>query len=144
MARRSAGHGREEVRPDQETEGPRGTPPRSPRSGLEGLPDAMARILEETLLQLSDHAEVRLQQRGISRRAVTLAFDHGRAYHAGKGRSAYYLGRRAIKHSRARKRELARYQGIAVILGRDSRVVTAYHLDKIPWFWKPASTGKCR
>ena len=118
-----------------------GEGPWRPRPGLEDLPEHVARILEETLLQLSDHAAVRLQQRGIPRRAVDLAFNHGQAYHVGQGRSAYYLNRRSVLRSRSRRRELSRHQGIAVILEPDTRVVTAYHLDRVPRSWRPASSS---
>jgi hypothetical protein len=87
---------------------------------------------------LTDHARVRMQQRGIPPTALECLLDYGRVEHDHRGAAIVYL-------DKAARRRLAREQGAAVlkqlgkrlgayaVLGTDGTVMTVGHRYKRIW-----------
>ncbi len=83
-------------------------------------------------LPLSRHARARMQQRGISRRALDRLLDWGREAHAGHGSTIVYFDRSA--HKRAglalpgcRRPELDCLRRLYAVLSSEGDVVTVGH-----------------
>lgn len=74
----------------------------------------------------TDHAALRLAQRGISGCAVEAALDWGRPQRQRGGRVVYHLGNRAVRRALRCGVDLRQFQGVAVVLSGDGFVVTVY------------------
>ena len=71
------------------------------------------------------HAVMRMQARGLSRRAVLHALLHGRRCHVG-GMCIHALGRREVARGHARGVDLREASGVQVVCSHDRRIVTVY------------------
>lgn len=76
--------------------------------------------------ELSQHAEVRMQQRGIRRTDIELAVQYGRRIHA-KGLIYYVVGRKEVERQAKHGRNIAGLAGLQVLVQEeDELVVTTY------------------
>lgn len=74
-------------------------------------------------VSLTDHAQARMQQRGIRPDALEALLDYGRSCHLHtKGRELLYLGKKARKGLSDE-----RLSRIYAVLGRDGTVITVGH-----------------
>ena len=76
-------------------------------------------------LSLTNHAAIRMQQRGISRAALQAVLDFGRRIHA-KGLTFYVVGRKEVALYADRGVNLANFEGMQVLVANDGMVVTTY------------------
>jgi len=80
---------------------------------------------------LTTHAQVRMQQRGISAAALEALLDFGRVAHVDRGRDIVFFDKKArARLARAKAkvaREAARLCRTYAILGSDGTVVTVGH-----------------
>ena len=76
-------------------------------------------------LSLTNHAAIRMQQRGISRAALQAVLDFGRRIHA-KGLTFYVVGRKEVALYADRGVNLANFEGLQVLVAADGAVVTTY------------------
>ena len=76
-------------------------------------------------LSLTDHAAIRMQQRGISRSALQTVLDFGRRIHA-KGLTFYVVGRKEVALYADRGVNLSNFEGLQVLVAADGVVVTTY------------------
>ena len=79
---------------------------------------------EDAMLQYTNHARIRCQQRAVSKAAIYAAMDWGNVFRQEKGRTAYYLGDRDVTHARAQGVRVDMYCGTLVVLGPDSTLIT--------------------
>lgn len=82
--------------------------------------------------RMTDHAQVRIQQRGIHPDAVEIVLSYGSFQHAKGGAKSYYMDKQA--HQRARRSlesnlysRFADKLDIYVIVGGDDAIVTVAH-----------------
>lgn len=76
--------------------------------------------------ELSHHAEIRMQQRGIRRADIELAVKYGRCIHA-KGLTYCVVGRKEVERQAIWGRNISRLTGLQVLIQKeDGLVVTAY------------------
>lgn len=76
--------------------------------------------------ELSHHAEVRMQQRGIRRTDIELAVQYGRRIHA-KGLTYYVVGRKEVERQAMQGRNISGLSGLQVLVQEeDGLVVTTY------------------
>ena len=96
-------------------------------------PFALAQpIASRARLQLTQHASIRVQQRGIPGWFLGLLLDHGRSRHDGHGaviKSVDKSVRRQLKTvlTRAEYAAAERYFGVYAVVAADDAVVTAAH-----------------
>ena len=90
-------------------------------------------------LDLSNHAEKRLRQRGITRAQLRCVIDFGAVFHAGDGCTAHVFGHRALKRMRGGALHVPPPVGIAAIVSNGGRIVTVEHIRRIPRHWRPAT-----
>ena len=76
-------------------------------------------------LSLTDHAAIRMQQRGISRSALQTVLDFGRRIHA-QGLTFYVVGRKEVALYADRGVNLTNFEGLQVLVAADGAVVTTY------------------
>ena len=76
------------------------------------------------MLEYTDHARIRSQQRAISKNAIYATMDWGDIYRQEKGRTAYYLGDRCVERARTRGVQVDMFRGTLVVLGPDHALVT--------------------
>ena len=76
-------------------------------------------------LSLTNHAAIRMQQRGISKAALQAVLDFGRRIHA-KGLTFYVVGRKEVALYADRGVNLANFEGLQVLVTADGAVVTTY------------------
>lgn len=80
---------------------------------------------------LTTHAQVRMQQRGISTVALEMLLDFGRVVHLDRGKDIVYFDKKArarlAKANAKVAREATRLCRTYAILGRDGWVVTVGH-----------------
>ena len=76
-------------------------------------------------LSLTNHAAIRMQQRGISRAALQAVLDFGRRIHA-KGLTFYVVGRKEVALYADRGVNLTNFEGLQVLVAADGAVVTTY------------------
>ncbi|TAL98756.1 MAG: DUF4258 domain-containing protein [Paraburkholderia sp.] len=76
-------------------------------------------------LKLTNHAVVRMQQRGIPADAIDAALTYGRSVHA-KDATFYVVGRKEIQRYASRGIDLSAMSGLQVLVGSDGAVITAY------------------
>jgi hypothetical protein len=116
-----------------ETTGRSGRRGAAARSFTDGQADAM----DHVPFTLSQHARVRMSQRGIKRRVLRFVVECGESLEAGGGCQVLYLGRRAPRWARAALgRHAEMVANVAVILARDGTVVTAYRTTRSPRHWR--------
>lgn len=90
-------------------------------------------------LPYSRHASRRAAGRAIDGEAVAAVLEHGRAFWAGRGCIAYFLGKRTVAWARRRYRVcLERFRDIAVILSPEGKLITVEHCHRPPRHWKKA------
>ena len=85
-------------------------------------------------VRLSDHARIRMAQRGLREEAVLAAIDYGRKI---RNRGAWFhvIGRRDVARARRIGVDLSEHEGVHVLLGEDGSIITAYrnkNLDTRP------------
>jgi len=83
-------------------------------------------------IRLTDHAAVRMQQRGIPAWYLHLLFEHGNTTHDGHGavlKSVSKSTRRRLRNVLSRNEYAAaeRYFGVYAVVSSDQTVVTAAH-----------------
>lgn len=76
-------------------------------------------------LSLTNHAAIRMQQRGISTTALQIVLDFGRRIHA-KGLTFYVLGHKEVNLYADRGVNLSNLEGLHVLVAADGAVVTTY------------------
>ena len=76
-------------------------------------------------LSLTDHAAIRMQQRGISRAALQTVLTFGRRIRA-KGLTFYVVGRKEVALYADHGVNLAKFEGMQVLVATDGVVVTTY------------------
>jgi len=74
---------------------------------------------------VSDHARLRMGQRGVSEEAVELALTYGRKIHS-RGAVFYVIGRKEISKLEDDMPEIATLDGVQVIASSDGSVITVY------------------
>jgi hypothetical protein len=74
---------------------------------------------------MTHHAEIRMQQRGISEHLVETVLHYGRTIHA-RGLSFRVIGHKEVVHYAREGVDLTNAEGIHVLLQRDGVVVTMY------------------
>ncbi len=74
---------------------------------------------------LTNHARLRVAQRGISAAAIDATLAWGRCFRS-RGVEVYRLDRRSVCEALARGADVARYEGTHVVVGRGGVVVTTY------------------
>lgn len=74
---------------------------------------------------LTKHASIRMQQRGIRREDVDAALSYGRRIHA-KGLTFFVIGDKEVRRYLDKGIDLARIVGLQVLVSRDGSVVTTY------------------
>jgi hypothetical protein len=80
----------------------------------------------ESKPEMSQHAEVRMQQRGIRRTDVELAVQYGRRIHA-KGLTYYVVGRKEVERQAMHGVNIAGLAGLQVLVKKeDGMIVTTY------------------
>jgi hypothetical protein len=87
---------------------------------------------------LSDHARVRMQQRGIPSAALECLLDYGRVVHDHRGGAIVYLDkaarrRLAREQGAAQLRELGKRLDAYAVIGADGTVMTVGHRYKRIW-----------
>ncbi len=88
---------------------------------------------------ITDHAQKRMNQRGINLELVKQILNFGKHYHAGKGCIAIFLGKRQRSFVPKQLKSLMKHtKNLALILSGDGVLVTVEHMDKIPRHWLPA------
>lgn len=78
-----------------------------------------------TNLSLTDHAQMRMGQRGISESVVAMVLRHGRTVHA-RGATYRVVGHKEVARGAERGIDLADADGVHVLLAPDGSVITAY------------------
>lgn len=76
-------------------------------------------------LPLTDHAQMRMGQRGISPHAVQLVLSYGRTLHAW-GTTYRVIGHKEVVRCAERGIDVAEADGVHVLVAPDGSVVTAY------------------
>ena len=77
-------------------------------------------------LSLTNHAAIRMQQRGISRAALQAVLDFGRRIHA-KGLTFYVVGRKEVERQAMQGRNISGLSGLQVLVQEEEGlVVTTY------------------
>ena len=76
--------------------------------------------------RLSPHAARRQRQRGVPPAAIDAALRWGRLERQADGRTAYHLGRRAVRLARASGAELSEFENVGVLMAADGVVVTVF------------------
>ena len=76
-------------------------------------------------LSLTNHAAIRMQQRGISTAALQAVLDFGRRIHA-KGFTFYVVGHKEVILYADRGVNLSNFEGLQVLVAADGAVVTTY------------------
>ena len=76
-------------------------------------------------LSLTNHAAIRMQQRGISRSALQTVLDFGRRIYA-KGLTFYVVGHKEVALYADRGVNLSNFEGLQVLVAADGVVVTTY------------------
>ena len=85
-------------------------------------------------IPLSEHARIRMAQRGLRDAAVLAAIDYGRRIRS-RGTWFHVIGRRDVARARRLGVDLSDHEGVHVLLGEDGSVITAYrnkNLDTRP------------
>lgn len=85
-------------------------------------PNGKQRIDREP--EMSRHAEIRMQQRGIQRTDIELAMQYGRRIHA-KGLTYYVIGRKEVTRLAQQGQNISSLSGLQVLV-QDQLVVTTY------------------
>lgn len=103
----------------------RGTPPRSTP-----YTPAHAHLPGAAELPLTQHARVRLQQRGIPRWYLQLLLDHGQMQHDGHGATVLTVNHRVRQRlrfvlNRTEYARAERYFGVYAVVSPDAAVITA-------------------
>jgi len=87
--------------------------------------------------QLTKHAALRSQQRGIDEAIIAAAIHFGERHHPGGGHKAFFLGRKAVAKARSMwNTNLSDYQNVAVIVSADDRIVTVQHCPAPKKSWR--------
>ena len=76
-------------------------------------------------LQLTSHACLRMQQRGISRMAVNAVLAYGRRIHA-KAATYCVVGRKEVQRYASEGVDLSRLTGLQVLVSAEGSVITVY------------------
>jgi hypothetical protein len=87
------------------------------------------------LAALTDHARIRMQQRGIPHGAVDLLLDYGRETRAGKGGRIVSFDKRSRRRvirelGREALRLIERYRDAYAVVGADDAIVTVGHRQR--------------
>jgi hypothetical protein len=87
------------------------------------------------LAPVTNHARIRMQQRGIPDGAVDLLLDYGRETRAGKGRRIVSFDKRSRRRmfrdlGQAALRLIARYRDAYAVVGTDDAIVTVGHRQR--------------
>ena len=75
-------------------------------------------------MEMTKHARIRMQQRGINQEAVWLAFNHGRFIYV-RGAIHIAIGRKEIALARKDGLDLSAYEGITLVITR-GHLLTVY------------------
>ena len=78
-----------------------------------------------TSMPLTDHAQMRMGQRGISEAVVAMVLRHGRTVHA-RGTTYRVVGHKEVSRGAERWVDLTDADGVHVLLAADGAVITAY------------------
>jgi hypothetical protein len=82
-------------------------------------------------LELSNHASVRMQQRGVNPRALGFILENAdKSEFVGSGCREQWISRRrltALRRTHTDRRLIERSSGVAVVVSEDGVIVTIYH-----------------
>jgi len=82
------------------------------------------------MMNASEHASRRMQQRAIPAVAVDAAIGWGQTIRQDEGRTAYFLGEREARRARKQGDDLRPFIGTAVVVGRDGGLITALRIER--------------
>jgi hypothetical protein len=85
-------------------------------------------------MNVTRHAKVRQDQRGISTEAVEAAVSYGRIIR-GRNAEVYFLGVREVRQAHARGIDLRRAKNVQVVLSHDGAVITCYRTARPSRDW---------
>lgn len=88
------------------------------------LPQLPVGLLDEEGC-MTKHAEKRLSERGIPRKAVIAALLFGRTVHV-RGADIFVIGRKEVNRSKQDGLDLSGYEGTHVVCSGDGSVITVY------------------
>ncbi|NML48027.1 DUF4258 domain-containing protein [Ramlibacter sp. G-1-2-2] len=80
---------------------------------------------DTSIPDLTKHASIRMQQRGIRREDVDAALAYGRRIHA-KGLTFFVIGEKEVRRYLDKGIDLAQMVGVQVLVSREGAVVTTY------------------
>lgn len=76
-------------------------------------------------LPLTEHARVRMHQRGLSVDAIRIVMTYGRSIRV-RGAEIFVIGRKEVVYFQSKGMELSRFQGVQVVCSTDGAILTAY------------------
>jgi hypothetical protein len=87
------------------------------------------------MLPMTQHAEARMQQRGITRRTLESLLDYGAQTHDHRGATLVYFNKKARSRllrdaGRARYQQIEKQLNAYAVVGTDGAVVTVGHRDR--------------
>lgn len=82
-------------------------------------------------LPLTDHAQMRMGQRGISERCVAMVLRYGRTVHA-RGAAYRVIGHKEVARCAELGIDVSEADGVHVLVAPDGSVVTAYRNHELP------------
>lgn len=74
---------------------------------------------------LTNHAEIRIQQRRITPHVIDLVLTYGRTIHT-RGTTFMVVGRKEVSRFAAHGIDLRKAEGVHVLLGASGQIITAY------------------
>ena len=82
-------------------------------------------LTQACAIQVTQHAALRMQQRGIPSRVLNDVLAYGRRIHA-KGMTYLVVGRKEVALYASRGLDLTPADGVQALVGKDGAVVTVY------------------
>ena len=77
------------------------------------------------MYQMTEHAHRRVQQRGLSPKAIDYILKHGKVYYRA-GAVFYYLRDRDIPDQDKKEKKISRLAGTAVVASQDKDIITVW------------------
>lgn len=96
----------------------------------------------QPVVPLTEHAAVRMRQRGVASGAIDAAVSYGRHIHA-KGVTYCVVGRKEVKRYAALGVDLSEAEGLQVLLSSDGAVVTVYRNRDLHRIKVTPRRGRC-
>ena len=87
-------------------------------------------------INLTDHAKLRMVQRGIHPEAVKACLDWGQLYSVGNNNTGHFLGDKAVRQALRYGIDISEFKNIAVILSDENWIVTVEHMRRPATHWR--------